>query len=83
MKLTMSIEGECLPERQLQKLGRLPKKLGRVLVDVSRPSLRYFSSVEVGRNRYWVDRVTGTLYRPDDGRCLSSNRMRLDLSTLE
>ena len=26
---------------------------------------------------YWADRVTGTLYRAWDGRCMSSSRLRL------
>lgn len=82
MNLPMSFEGSCLPERQLQKLARLPKKRVRVLVVNAKPALRYVSLVEVAQRHYWVDRVTGTLYHAQTGQCASSTNRRLDLATL-
>lgn len=83
MNLPMSMEGTCIAERSIPKLMHLPKKRVTVLVVNAAPTMRYVSTAHVGGREYLVDRATGTLYRPDDGICLSSNRMRLDLSTLE
>jgi hypothetical protein len=32
---------------------------------------------------FWADRVTGQLYSPKDGHCLSSPNLRLELGTLK
>ncbi|MXR37994.1 hypothetical protein [Craterilacuibacter sinensis] len=81
--LPMSLDGTCIAERAIQQIRRLPKKRVAVLVVNAKPSMRYVSTVQAGGREYLADRTTGTLYRTDDGRCLSSNRLRLDLSTLE
>lgn len=79
----MSEEGGCVPERQLQEVSRLPKKRVRLLVVNAEASLRYVSAVEIGGRKFWADRATGTLYRQDNGRCMGSSRLQLDLSSLK
>lgn len=83
MNLPLSLDGTCIAERAIPQISRLPKKRVAVLVVNAKSSMRYLSTVQAVGREYLADRATGTLYRPDDGSCLSSNRIRLDLSTLE
>ena len=83
MKFTMSTESACLPEQQLREVSQLPKKRVRLLVVNAEPSLRYVSAVEIDGREFWADRATGTLYRQDNGRCMGSSMLQLDLSSLK
>lgn len=83
MTLTMSMDGACLQERQIQKLARLPKQLVRVLVVNAQPAMRYVSLVEVQQRHYWADRITGTLYHAQSGLCLSSQNLSLDMTSID
>lgn len=83
MNLPMSFDGGCLAGRDIAKMARLPKQRVRVLVVNAQPSIRYVSLVEVGGRQYWADRVTGSLYHPDTGRCVSSPNLCLDVASLQ
>ena len=81
MNFAFSPEGAFLAERQLNRLKDLPKKKVRVLVTGHEQKIRQMSMVTVGEQRYYADRVTGSLYRKDTGCCLTSINMRIDLAT--
>ena len=81
MKLPLSQESPCLASNAMGALVRMPKFYGQV----SGEGKREFSLIELkGQDgEFWADRVTGQLYSPKDGHCLSSPNLWLELGTLK
>ena len=81
MKFKLSIESACLANNAMGALIRMPKFYGTVTGE----GKREFSLIELkGQDgEFWADRVTGQLYSPKDGHCLSSPNLRLELGTLK
>jgi hypothetical protein len=81
MKLPLSQESACIDQKGMAALVRLPKFYGHVIGH----GLREFSlaGLKGQDGEFWADRVTGQLYSPEDGHCLSNRTMWLELGSLK
>lgn len=81
MKLPLSQESACLDQKGMGALVRMQKHYGTV----TNEGKREFSLVGIkGQDgEFWADRVTGQLYSPEDGHCLSNRTMWLELGSLK
>jgi hypothetical protein len=75
--------------------GYVALEMGRRFVGVELKASYYAQASGIGKREFsltgikgqegefWADRVTGQLYSPKDGHCLSSPNLRLELGTLK
>ena len=75
----LSTEGHLLPESALKELSKAPHRL-MIVADRGERSVIKAVQVAVGKagRRYVADKITGTLYDPETGRCLSSDARTLE-----
>ena len=74
----LSTEGHLLPESALKEIARAPHTL-MIVSARGEKSIIKGVHVAVGKSgrRYVADKITGTLYDPETGRCLSSDARTL------
>ena len=74
----LSTEGHFLPESALKEIARAPHTL-MIVSARGEKSIIKGVQVAVGKSgrRYVADKITGTLYDPETGRCLSSDARTL------
>lgn len=75
----LSTEGHLLPESALKEIARAPHTL-MIVSARGEKSIIKGVQVAVGKagRRYVADKITGTLYDPEAGRCLSSDARILE-----
>ena len=71
----MSLNGRCLAEGFAERFKHLHRHKFELEQDVFRPNgtVREYVKVSVQGQDFWADYVTGSLFDPKSGRCLSSN----------
>lgn len=78
-----SDHGDCLPTHECSRLRDLARHRRIDLYEAHIVGLgeRVVARVRHSRTQrvYWADVRTGTLYRPDDGTCLSSTFLRMEV----
>ena len=79
--LKISEDGECLASGFEDVVKKLRPRLGTILIDGVPASERYVVDVKTVQGDYIADRVTGTLYDPVTGQCLTSPLRSLKMPT--
>lgn len=79
--LQLSTDADCLRERDIPELKGRQKYYGTVTGEGKRELS--LTGIKGSDGTYWADRVTGQLYSKDDGHCLSSPNLWLEIWTVK
>jgi hypothetical protein len=70
----ISLEADCLSWGFSERVSKMPSSMRIVIDGLCGAREREMVQVRTTIGDYWADKITGTLYDPTTGRCLSGDR---------